>query len=312
MPGEPESSGHTEAEHAQGPAIAPEDWTEGAVKAIVVWASRPTSAKPGDSAWILPSGEVRGFVGGQCALASVRVAAERCRISERPLLLQIVPGDDSSGPLSALGTVEEGVETVSNPCLSGGAMAIFLQPHLAAPLVVVHGTSPVAEAVLDAGPALGFDTARDYDPHRVPAAVLIATHGGDESAMLNTALASGARYVGVVASRKRSAALLASVGLSDQQAGRVHSPAGLDIGARRPGEIAASIYAEIIATTKTTAGSEDLPVDQIATEAEDPVCHMVVAAVEGTLHADIAGQRYYFCSPHCRDSFVASGTHILT
>ncbi len=94
------------------------------VQATVVRAQCPTSVRPGDSAVVLPDGSIEGFVGGQCAEGSVRTAALGVLASGEPLLLRILPEDGESFPES------EGAVTVVNPCLSGGAIEVYLEPKL--------------------------------------------------------------------------------------------------------------------------------------------------------------------------------------
>ena len=117
--------------------------------AIVVRASRPTSVRPGDSALVLRDGTIEGFVGGVCAEESVRLHALRALETGEPLLLRIVPGDDDA-------PAAEGAVTVQNPCLSGGALEIFIEPMLPAPRLTVVGDSPVALALADLGERVGL------------------------------------------------------------------------------------------------------------------------------------------------------------
>src|SRR5438874_4679207 len=96
------------------------------VVATVVRAQRPTSVRPGDSAIVLADGTIEGFVGGACAQPSVRLHASRVLETGEALLLRIVPGDGE-------GPAEDGAVTVQNPCLSGGALEVFLEPRLPLP-----------------------------------------------------------------------------------------------------------------------------------------------------------------------------------
>src|SRR4051794_19183364 len=138
------------------------------VKATVVRAQRPSSVRPGDSAQIAPDGTIDGFVGGACAEPSVRLHASRVLETGEPLLLRIVPGDDGA-------PAQEGAVTVQNPCLSGGALEIFLEPHLPSPRVLVVGDSPIARALAAIGGRVGLDVQAEAGDGDV--AVVVASHG---------------------------------------------------------------------------------------------------------------------------------------
>ena len=225
------------------------------VCATVVRAGRPASVQPGASALVLGDGTIEGFVGGHCAEPSVRLHALHVLETGEPLLLRIEPGDGE-------GDAIDGAVTVHNPCISGGALEIFLEPRLPAPRLRVIGDTPIALALAELGRALGYDVAgADDEPSADDAALIVASHGRDEEHALATALDVGVPYVGLVASRKRGQAVVASLEVSDDDRARVHTPAGLDIGARTPEEIALSILAEIVATRRAqrirARGAED-------------------------------------------------------
>ena len=211
------------------------------VLATVVRAERPTSAKPGDRALVLPDGTMEGFVGGSCAESTVRSHGLRLLASGESALLRITPTESAE-------TVTEGLVTVGNPCLSGGTLEIFLETMVPPKLVHIHGDGPIAHALVEVGRASGHDVqpATDTPPDDL-AALIIASHGHGEEPLLAQALRAGVPYVGLVASRRRGAAVLASLDVTDEQRARVHTPAGLDIGARTPAEIAVSIYAQLVA-----------------------------------------------------------------
>ncbi|WP_328939556.1 XdhC family protein [Streptomyces tauricus] len=291
------------------------------VKATVVRACRPASARPGDTALVLSDGRIEGFVGGVCAEATVRVQALRTLRSGESLLLRISPRETADGTGEPV--VEEGAVSVCNPCLSGGELEIFLEPLRPAPRVVVFGESPIARALLAFGPALGYAitsvSGADVLGAQAPAgtrAVVIASHGRDEERVLMAAVRAGVPYIGLVASPRRGAAVLAGLAheLDEEQRARVRTPAGLWIGARTPGEIALSILAEVVrevrspsppaeaaetAEAAATAGAV-VPVTVV-----DPVCGMeVVAAEGGTPFSDAGGgRRRWFCRPACRDAY---------
>jgi xanthine dehydrogenase accessory factor len=230
------------------------------VQATVVRAARPASVRVGATAAVLGDGTIDGFVGGHCAEPSVRLHALRALETGEPLLLRIEPGDGDSEPT-------EGAVTVHNPCISGGALEIFLEPRLPPPRLHVLGDTPIARALAELGGRIGYDVVRvasgDIDPDSDDAAVVVASHGRDEEQALIAALDAGVAYVGLVASRKRGAAVLAGLDASDDDRGRVHTPAGLDIGARTPEEIALSILAEMVETRRSRLALP-LPVEEHA------------------------------------------------
>lgn len=280
------------------------------VFATVVRAERPTSAKPGDAALVLEDGTIEGFVGGACAESTVRAQSLQTLTSGEPTLLRISP---EPAPPGSGEQPTPGLVSVSNPCLSGGTLDIFLEPSLPPPLVLVYGDAPIAQALLRSGGDFGFETRPALAGTEVPdgtAAVVVATHGRDEEAILRAAQGAGVPYVGLVASHRRGTAVVEAL---PGAAGSVHTPAGLDIGARTPGEVALSILAEIVATRPrrpAQPAGEQPPADTggevPATNATDPVCGMQVAAVPISLHADHQGRRYWFCGSGCRDAFLAA------
>lgn len=297
------------------------------VEATVVRAQSPTSVRPGDAAIVRPDGAIEGFVGGACAEASVRLHALRALSTGDPVLLRILPGEADGAPMAG-----EGAVTVKNPCLSGGALEIFLEPRLPAATLRVAGESPIAKALADLGRRLGFavelDGPEDCDPRADDAALVVASHGHEEVRILTAALREGVPYVGLVASQVRGDAIRESLELPSELRERLRTPAGLEIGARSPEEIALAILAEIVALRRSGEDGVKLPapvaereVHGRQSEAEvptpaavevavDPVCGMEVAVTDASIHLERDGERYYFCSEGCRDSFAAADARV--
>jgi len=268
------------------------------VLATVVRAEMPTSARPGDAAIILADGVVDGFVGGQCAEESVKVAAMGVLASGEPLLLRVLPAEEEGFP------DRPGAQAVVNPCLSGGAIEVFLEPKLPAARIAVVGNTPIAEALVQFGTQLGY--AMDHVPNGVPdasgsLAVLISSHGRHEEDSIRVALEAEVGFIGLVASRVRGGAVVASLGLNDDQATVVHSPVGVDIGARTAEEVALSVLAEVTAAVRLrglTPPKFDAP--PAPAEAIDPICGMTVVVGDQTPHLHHEGDDYWYCNVGCR------------
>lgn len=122
--------------------------------------------------------------------------------------------------------------------------------------MVVHGDTPIARAVMSVAVALGYHVeAFDGAVLEGAAGVVTATHGGpDEETVLRAAMAAAVPYIGLVAKRSRGEAVVAGLGLDGAAADRLHTPAGLDIGARTPEEVALAILAELVATRPRVPG----------------------------------------------------------
>ncbi len=278
------------------------------VRARVVLAEKPTAAKAGDEAIVHADGSIEGFVGGTCAETTVRAQSLLLLDTSEPLLLRITPTDEAA-TAGGQARVAPGTRTVHNPCLSGGTLEIFLDPVVPPPLVAVHGDGPIAAALTRLAGELGYRAAPVRAEEMAGAlAVVVASHGRDEVGTLVAALDAGVPYIGLVASRRRAAGVLADLAharadLADAASQRVHSPAGLDIGAKTASEIALSILAEVV-SERVRSRPESQPESPPA-DAADPICGMTVAAVETSLHLDHDGRRWYFCGPGCRRAFAA-------
>ena len=298
------------------------------VTATVVRAKRPTSVKAGEVALVLGDGTIEGFVGGVCAQQSVRVYALKAIETEEAVLLRIVPdgpiGEDPETGLEV--SVEEGVATAHNPCLSGGEIEIFLEPVVPAPRVLVVGDTPIAAAVLSLGAELGLDLVpvdgHSPEPSSGDLALVVAAHGRDELHTLRRALEVGVAYVGLVASPTRGAGVIDELradGVPEEHLALIDVPAGIDIGGRTPAEVALSILATVVAVRRgrhaaapaVSVAAAKAPDSGAPPLAVDPVCGMTVAIVADTPSVQVGAETFYFCCEGCASRFQAQHEHAL-
>jgi xanthine dehydrogenase accessory factor len=279
--------------------------------ATVVRCERPTSAKPGAKALIRADGSVVGWIGGACAEPTVVREALAALRDGQPRFVSLV-GEGGGRPGG-----QEGVLEYPMTCHSGGTLEIYVEPTLPKPHLVLVGHGPVLEAlaVLAGAAELNVVTVRagatPEELARVSLSpqsfVVVATHGtGDEDA-LTRALQADARYVSLVASRKRAAAIVESLrrrGVPAERLGALKAPAGLDLGAVTPEEIAVSILAEIVQVRRSLKSVEAEAVFRPgAPAARDPICGMLVDPATAVHRSESAGGPVYFCCPGCKDTF---------
>ena len=292
------------------------------VLATVVRAERPTSARPGAKAIVTGDGAFRGFVGGTCVKPAVRRESLRALADGAPRLLRISPDSPPEGV-----EAEEGVLEEHMACVSGGALDIHLEPYLPSRRLLLAGSSPIVQSLAALGEALGMEvrtaeTAEDLDAAAEDAFVVVAGHGEGEWETLKAALSGGrARYVGLVASPRRSAAVrerLVGMGVAEADVGRLRSPAGLDIGAETPGEIALSILAQIVEERRAAEAPAAVPEEPAAAAvgisleapaddlAVDPICGMSVSR-DSPHRVEAGGETWWFCCAGCAETFASAG-----
>ena len=257
--------------------------------ATVVRREPPSSARVGDSAVVTPDGEFRGWLGGSCTRPTVIREALAALADGAPRLIGIV-----RDPESASGA-RPGLAVFPMACHSGGSVEIYIEPLLPARRLLVFGVSPTAQALARLAAVLGYrveavdpeareslfpDAGRlvtDDESIEPPGPgheaarcfAVVATLGvrDEEAAWAATRLQPA--YVGVVASRKRYGQIretLAARGATAEQLGRIANPAGLDIGAETPEEIALSILAEITRRARARRPARDAASAPAATD----------------------------------------------
>ena len=288
--------------------------------AEVVRYQAPISGKPGDKAIVAADGKMWGWIGGGCAQPVVVKEALKALADGQPRLIRISP---SSSP-------EEGIVDYTMTCHSGGTLDIFIEPVLPKPHILILGRSPVARTLITVAKAIGYAVsvaASEADREDFPDADLVHTHfdlsevkitpqtfvvvstqgEGDEEA-LESALNTSAAYVALVASKKKAGKVLDYLkerGLDAEKVSRVRAPAGLDIHASSPEEIAVSILAQIIQERRAKAAppTRAAALPMLKREARDPVCGMTVDLSKARYKSEFQGAPFYFCCAGCKQSF---------
>ncbi|HEX6746167.1 MAG TPA: XdhC family protein [Longimicrobium sp.] len=279
--------------------------------ATVVRREAPSSAQVGNVVIITAAGEFHGWLGGSCIRPTVLREAIAAIRDARPRLISISPDPEAAR--------RPGVTVFAMTCHSGGSVEIYVEPMLPAPRLAVFGATPVARALAGLGREMGYavETVDAPSPHPpalhgdAPRFAVVATQGeGDEEAV-EAALALDPAYLGVVASRRRFAEMremLIARGADPARLDRIRNPAGLDLGAATPEEVALSILAEIVQLRRASA---EVPPDEAREEpaapetALDPVCGMTVDVATARHTAEHGGATVYFCCAGCRTRFLA-------
>jgi xanthine dehydrogenase accessory factor len=261
----------------------------------VVRREPPSSARVGDTALITESGEYHGWAGGGCTRETVIREAQRAMTDGEPRFISLSPEATAPRP---------GMVALQMTCDSGGTVEIYVEPVLPVPRLVLFGATPAVEALARIGEAMGYRVERGPEATVKGAHVLVGTMGDEDLEFLQKVLRGEPAYVGVIASRKRFDQVretLIACGVPRAAVEKVAAPAGLDIGARAPEEIALSVMAQIVQERRKKVIHEE-PV-----EAVDPICGMKVA-VAGARHvAELEGKTYYFCCAGCRTRFLQKG-----
>lgn len=301
--------------------------------ATVVRVEKPISAKPGDKAIIKMDGSLEGWIGGGCAQDTVIREARKVIEEGEPRFLRLI------GKGAAISEKSEGVLEFPITCHSGGTLDIYIEPVLPRPQLILLGNSPTAITLAKLAKVLEFEV-DVFDPqatreefpnvdrlavdldlqtiriHPISFAV-VATQGHDDEFALETAVRSGVPYIAFVASKRKFESrsdYLRERGATDEEIARIKAPAGLDIGAITPDEIAASILAEIIqvrrqqlAPQKRQAAQAVAAVEElVVAEAQDVICGMMVEIPNAKYISEFRGEKFYFCCASCKAQFEKS------
>ncbi len=294
----------------------------------------PSSGKVGDKAIILETGELIGWIGGGCVRGIVIKEALDVIKTKRYRRVRISP----EGGTRSTATHKEYVMS----CQSKGTLEVMIEPVIPQPELIVVGKSNISRKLVQMASAADFRVsvmANDADVQMFLSAnnvsddvdftsiknftntyIIVTTQGEDDELSVKKALETPVKYVGFVASAKKSEnikAYLTNAGIPEERIAQLRSPVGLDINAKLASEVAISILAEIIAdfrgenkTASVCCGSKT----KVETETEpnaqfledyyiNPVCQVPVSKKNPKHIIEYAGEKVYFCCDGCKVSF---------
>ncbi|MEP1588924.1 MAG: XdhC family protein [Tateyamaria sp.] len=220
--------------------------------ATIVRTAGSTAAKPGAKALLSADGTIlHGWLGGGCTRGAVKRAALQALSDGAPQLVSVAPEDLLAEKGVIAGDEVDGTTFARNGCPSRGTVDIFIEPCLPLPQLVIMGASPVAQALSALAPQFHYSVATAPEKARSnrPCFAVIATQGQGDLDALKATLAAKPDYVAFVGSRRKYLTLaqkLSEAGCDQIAIDSVNAPAGLDLGAVTPEEIALSILAQLV------------------------------------------------------------------
>ena len=293
--------------------------------AMVVRRDAPTSGKPGDKALINAKGEVSGWIGGGCTKGIVIKEAMAAINEKSPRLVKIQPAEDTPD--------QNGVKNYKMTCMSGGALEVYIEPVMPTTTIRIFGRSHIARALCEIGAASGFSieiVSSFPDEEMFPSAsrivklnefetgnyvndfTVVCTQGEDDESHLMAAIGTNPFYLGFVASMKKANSIILSLkrqGIPHESLVKIKTPAGLDINAKTPEEVAISILAQIIQSKRDATGKkgESAHVVEQNEITDDlyinPVCKIPVQKSSAKHILEYNGEKVYFCCDGCKTSF---------
>ncbi len=290
--------------------------------AYVINRQVPSSGKPGDKAIIEKDGKLTGWVGGGCTRGIVIKEALDAINSGKSRVVNISPDQEVS--------TMPGVMDYRMTCQSGGSLALYIEPVLPRPHLLIMGKSHVAMALSKIAKAMDYQVdiiAKDSDQTAFPGAdsilstdadheliqantyIIVCTQGENDVAALEYALKSNVNYVSFISSRRKANSIfrqLRDIGFTFDDLKTIKTPAGLDINAKLPEEVAISILAEIIAELRKDPVNDELPTSA-ATISDNlfinPVCNIPIEKNSAKHIIRYEEKDYYFCCDGCKVKF---------
>ena len=297
---------------------------EPAALATVVRREVPSSGKPGDKAIITRSGEVKGWIGGGCTQGIVIKEALEAIEQQSSRLVRIQPNSTE--------TEGNGVKNYRMTCMSGGTVEVYIEPIMQITRITIFGRSPIAQALCQLGAAAGYKmnmvsehAEKDFFPSASSVNklsevkegtdlsahyVVVCTQGEDDEVSMRKALEGKPRYVAFVASRKKANSVFLGLkreGVPHKVLASIKTPAGLDINAKTPHEVAISILAQIIqekhAASVAVENEASMPQSLENDLYINPVCKVPVQKSTAKHVLEYEGEKVYFCCDGCKVSF---------
>ena len=288
--------------------------------ATVINTVAPTSAKPMSKAIIHQNGDIEGWIGGGCSIHTVITEGLNCIQSGKAIVLRLSPEDISKDKVTYK-------KEVFLNCESGGTLEFHIEPVLPMTKLIIYGSTPTVYALAKIGSLLNYEcyicspnaesvkelsdnvqVLKDYKVFSDQSVAVVATQGENDLYALKSAIDSKSNFISMIISNKKASSLflqLEKEGYSEEDISRVKFPAGMDINANTPEEIAVSILAELI----NHRNSVDLKEQVIAESKEDkkeidPICKMIVDPKNAADTYEFEDINYYFCCIGCKEKFA--------
>ena len=299
--------------------------TEAYATAMIVRRKTPSSGKPGDKAVITSDGKIHGWIGGGCTRGIVLKEALLSMKDRKPRLV-LITKDQKKNNLS-------NTKIYSMTCQSGGEVEVYIEPVMPTPQLVIFGNSHIGMALAKIAKAMDYsvDVVQNVvDKNVYPTAdklhgikdfeinenhrncyTIVCTQGEGDLEALHKAISMESQYLAFVSSPIKAQAIytdLRGMGITFDQLKKIKSPAGLNLGAKLPEEVAISILAEIIKKFRVDNEQTAKPqAEKLTMPAGDyymnPVCNIPIQKSTAKHVLEHAGEKVYFCCDGCKVSF---------
>ena len=282
----------------------------------------PSSGKPGDKAVITKNGKITGWIGGGCTQG----------IAIKESVLAIEEGKPRFVRIGASSSSDDMPNTkfYQMTCLSGGSVDLYIEPIPTKPNIIIFGRSHIGMALaricqsldyptsvvadkIDANDFPNIDITFEFDQYDLEMAndksyVVVCTQGNGDEIALDLALKGKYQYISLVSSRRKANGLfrqMKAMGYTFEELKKIKTPAGMDIHAKLPEEVAISILAEIIAHYRAPQleQTEDLTAMQSDEYYINPVCNIPIQKSTAKHIIEYNGEKVYFCCDGCKVSF---------
>ena len=287
--------------------------------ATVIDTVAPTSAKPMAKAIITVDGKLEGWIGGGCSQDIIIEESLKCINTGKSVLIRLSPNELNDETHSFK-------KNFLMACESEGTLEFHLEPILPMKKMLIYGTTPSAETLANMGKLLNYDivvmgknvdklslldginTLNEFESIDGASYAIVATQGKGDVRSIRLAIASNPDYLALIASKRKGDKLmnrLLKKGMDNNNLKKIKYPAGQDIGAVTPQEIATSIMAEIIQVSRSDLEEETI-VDFMQVkegQEKDPICGMGVDTKNAEYLTEYKDEKYYFCCSGCLEKF---------